>query len=54
MKRFRLVFSDPHGVLNSQEFEIHATSFPAAYVQGCSYQELFDGLSLRLIELLDF
>lgn len=54
MKKFRIVFSDPHGVLDSQVLEIHATSFPDAYVKSCSYRELFNGLSLKLIELLDF
>lgn len=54
MKKFRIVFFDPNGVLDVQEFEIHATSFPDAYVKSCSYRELFKGLSLKLIELLDW
>lgn len=53
MRKFRIVFYDPNGVLDAQELEIHASSFPAAYVTSCSYLEHFDGLSLRLIELLD-
>lgn len=54
MKLFLIVFSDPKGVLNSQEVELHATSFPDAYVKSCSYKELFLGLELTLIKQLEF
>lgn len=54
MKKFRILLSDPYGVLESLEFEIYATSFLDAYIRARSYQEFSDGLFLQLIERLDF
>lgn len=52
MKTYVIRFSDPNGVLESQTVEIHATSFPAAYVTAVDYQSCFVGLVLTSITLV--
>lgn len=53
MKRFRLVFFNPRFVLDVQEVEIDANSFPDAYARSHSYNNMFPDSYLLLIELLD-
>ena len=52
MKTYIICFSDPNGVLVSQSVEIHASSFPAAYVKAVDYQSYFVGLILTSITLV--
>ena len=52
MKTYVIRFSDPNGVLDSQSVEIHASSFPAAYVMAVDYQSCFVGLILESITLV--
>lgn len=49
MKTFVICFSDPNGVLESQTMEIHASSFPDAYVKAVDFQSHFSGLILTSI-----
>lgn len=48
------MFADPNGVINSQELDIEATSFPDAYVKARAFQEVFNGLYILFIEQLNF
>lgn len=41
MKKFRVLFEDPTGVLVTRELEIFATSFHDAYLKSRIYQEYF-------------
>ena len=52
MKTYVICFSDPNGILNAQTIEIHATSFPDAYVKAVDYQGCFVGLVLTSITLV--
>lgn len=52
MKEFLVVYSDPSGVLQSQELHIHVSSFPAAVVKALDYQEGFVNLVLTSIILI--
>lgn len=52
MKTFAICFSDPNGVLESQTMEIHASSFPDAYVKAVDFQSHFSGLILISITLV--
>lgn len=52
MKTYVICFSDPNGDLESQSVEIHASSFPAAYVKAVDYQSCFVGLILTSITLV--
>lgn len=52
MKTFVICFSDPNGVLEPQTMEIHAFSFPDAYVKSVDFQSRFSGLVLTSITLV--
>lgn len=52
MKTFVISFSDPNGVLEPQTIEIHAPSFPSAYVKAVDFQSCFSGLVLTSITLV--
>lgn len=54
MKKFRVLFEDPTGVLDTRELEIFAESFHDAYLKSRIYQERFFGLVIKSIERLDF
>ena len=52
MKTFVICFSDPNGVLEPQTIEIHASSFPDAYVKAVDFRSHFLGLILTSITLV--
>ena len=52
MKTYVICFSDPNGILYAQTIEIHATSFPDAYLKAVDYQGCFVGLVLTSITLV--
>lgn len=52
MKTYVICFSDPNGILQSQTVEIHASSFPDAYVKSVDFQSCFVGLVLTSIALV--
>lgn len=52
MKTYIIRFSDPNGVLESQTVEIHASSFPDAYVKSVDFRPYFVGLVLTSITLV--
>lgn len=52
MKTYVICFSDPNGVLEPQTIEIHASSFPDAYVKSVDFRPYFVGLVLTSITLV--